>query len=112
MADTSQNRIVIPPVHANEVEHRRLLSQGVNSLFDGKINSVGSVTLDAGTNTTTLIDLRIGVNSVILLMPTTATAATANAAGIYITTTAESATITHNNTADLDKTFQYAVLGG
>lgn len=106
------NRPNVPPVHADDVEHRRQIAQSINLIMDGKINAVGEVTLDANTTTTTFTDLRIGVDSVILLMPTTVTAGVAQAVGLHITTTKQSATITHNNSADTDKTFRYAVLGG
>ncbi len=69
-------------------QYRKLPFQGgnprdvagiVNNLVEGKINSTGTVTLaTGGASTTTLIDRRIGPDSVILFMPTTVAAAAAN----------------------------------
>ena len=80
-------------------------------LLAGKLNCSGTVTLTAGATSTTLTDTRIGGSSVILFCPTTATAATATA-NLRVTAKADgSATLTHSNTADVDKTFDYAVIG-
>jgi len=58
----------------------REISEVVNNLVEGKVNSTGTVTLaTGGASTTTLIDRRIGPDSVILFMPTTVAAAAANA---------------------------------
>jgi len=54
----------------------REVSEIVNNLVEGKSNNTGEITLAAsGATTTTISDERIGFNSVVLLMPTTATAA-------------------------------------
>ena len=56
----------------------REVAEIVNNLVEGKSNNTGEVTLDAGGATsTTFYDERIGYNSVILLMATTASAANA-----------------------------------
>lgn len=89
----------------------RLVAEVVRSLQDGKILATGNVTLTASAATTTLSDRRIGPNSVILLMPTTANAAAALATTYISARTNESATITHANNAQSNKTFGYAVLG-
>ena len=53
----------------------REVSEIVNNLVEGKSNNTGTITLDTGNATTTTIyDERIGYNSVILLMPTSANA--------------------------------------
>ena len=69
-------------------QYRKLPFQGgnprdvaeiVNNLVEGKINSTGTVTLaTGGAETTTIVDRRIGPDSVILLMPTTVAAAAIN----------------------------------
>lgn len=92
-------------------EHRRLLAYGGQLLFDGKINATGSVTLTASSTTSTLSDKRIGVDSTILFMPTTANAAAAMTA-LYVSSTGkQTATLTHDSDAATDRTFKYAVLG-
>jgi hypothetical protein len=56
----------------------REISEVVNNLVEGKSNNTGDITLAAsGATTTTINDERIGYNSVILLMATTASAANA-----------------------------------
>lgn len=47
----------------------------VKQLYDGKINSTGTVTLGTSTTSTVVTDLRVSPESVIILMPTTANAA-------------------------------------
>jgi hypothetical protein len=80
------------------------IASTLNHVIGGKRNASTSVTLAAGTTTTTLTDSRIGINSVITLMPTTANAA-AELPTLYITPTTGSAVITHTNTAAVDRTF-------
>ena len=56
----------------------REVSEIVNNLVEGKSNNTGEITLAAsGATTTTISDERIGFNSVVLLMATTASAANA-----------------------------------
>lgn len=70
----------------------------------------GQVTLTANAASTTLTDGNIGPTRKVLLMPTTANAAAALAT-TYIGTIGErTATITHANNAQVDKTFDYAVI--
>lgn len=57
----------------------RQISEVVNNILEGKINSTGTVTLAASGATTTLLeDVRIGPDSVILFEPITLSAAAAN----------------------------------
>ena len=54
----------------------REISEVVNNLVEGKSNNTGEITLaTSGATTTTINDERIGYNSVVLLMATTASAA-------------------------------------
>lgn len=69
----------------------------------------GTVTLTANAASTTLTDDNITASSVILLMPTTANAAGALATTYIGTVAVGSATITHANNAQADKTFKYSV---
>ncbi len=92
-------------------EHLRKTGEGFAQVFDGKLNATGSVTLTASSTTTTLGDKRIGANSCIFFMPTTATAAAAMTA-LYVSARGkQTATLTHDSTADSDRTFCYAVIG-
>lgn len=57
----------LPPFGGDQ----RAVAEIVNNIMDGKTNNTGSVTLATGNATsTTITDARIGIDSVILLMPT------------------------------------------
>lgn len=89
----------------------RSIVERINLLLAGKMNAVTTVTLAAGATTTTLLDSRIGGQSIILLSPRTATAAAAMTA-VYVSAKAKgSATLTHNNTADVDRTYDVLIIG-
>lgn len=58
---------VLPPFGADQ----RGVAEVVNGIMNGKTNNTGSVTLaTGGATSTTITDARIGIDSVILLMPT------------------------------------------
>jgi hypothetical protein len=95
----------------NTEEWVRKVVDVVNRIMDGKINATGDLTLTANAASTALADMRITPNSCILLMPTTANAATALATTYVSARTEESATVTHANNAQTDRTFRYAILG-
>lgn len=83
----------------------------VNALIQGRAMNTGSVTLTANSATTTLTDPRIGGNSTINFMPTTANAAGA-LSGLYVSGLLKgSCTLNHANNAQVDKTFSYTVIG-
>jgi hypothetical protein len=64
---------VLPPFGADQ----RGVAEVVNGIMNGKTNNTGSVTLaTGGASTTTITDARIGVDSVVLLMPTNINSAT------------------------------------
>lgn len=89
----------------------RDLRDMVRSLYDGKSNNTGSVTLRAGETTTVVTDPRIGGGSAILLTPLSAHAAAA-LGGLWVSARATgSATLSHASTADTDKAFAYVVVG-
>lgn len=105
-----------PPVPVDwwdENEHRRLLAQRINQILLGKINAGDTVTLTANQATTTINDRRIGPDSYINFMPTTANAAAeVGAGGFYVSARGQyTATLTHANNAQADRTFRYIVLG-
>ena len=86
--------------------------QEVNQLGDGKVNSIGEVTLTANQASTTVENPVCGASSVVLLMPKTASAATEVGAGfMYITPDQGEFVITHVNSATADRTFNYVILG-
>ena len=105
----------VPENHTNIQEWLRKVAQKVNALLDGKTNNVGSFTITANDTTTVVSDLRVGNESVILFMPTTANAATEiwGGGGMYVSsiTAGTSFTVTHSNGAQTDRTFKYTLIG-
>ena len=90
-----------------------LVAEVANGARAGKISSKGTVTLTENTTTTTLSDKAIHPSCAILLEPTTANgAAERGGTALYVSAkTNESATITHANNAQTDRTFDYFVVG-
>ena len=101
-----------PQAMSNEVEHRRKIAQTANLALGGKLNATSpSVTLTANSSTTTLIDDRIGANTYIGFQPKTANAAAA-LSGLYVSSQANgTATLTHANNAQSDRTFNVLLIG-
>lgn len=97
----------------------RLLAEGqstgdeiirtVNALMRGRIGTTGSVTLATDENTTGVSDSLVTSNSVILLMPLTASAA---AVSYHISCQKRAFTIHHDQQSDSDRRFKYVVFGG
>ena len=102
-----------PPIdHPNAVEHRRQLALAIRRLFDGKLNTMGTVTLTASATSTTITNEKIGVRTIVMLFPTTANAA--GEVGYYQTwpnASTGSAVINHANDSRSDRTFTYILLG-
>lgn len=107
MADANFRRL------PSEATNPRDISQVVNGILDGKLNSTGTFTCTVSAATTAVTDYRAGEDSIILLMPTTANASAEIGNGtIFISTRAkQSFTVTHANNSQSDRTFGYAVLG-
>lgn len=93
-----------------EGESPRDTARAVNQLLDGRINSVGNVTLTASATTTVVADPRAHINSKVLLMPKSANAAAALAT-TWLTPAARSVTITHASATSTDRSFGYVLLG-
>jgi len=107
----TQSTMQVPVKLRDQFEHRTRLALAINNILRGKLNNTGSVTLTASSATTTLTDVRIGKDSVILMQPTTANAAAA-LSGLYFGTPGDgTVTINHANDANTDKTFKYAIFG-
>ena len=90
----------------------RELQLVVNELLNGRSNNTGTVTLSTSTTTTTVNNPIVHENSVVLLFPQTASAATEQGAGgLYAVAGDGSFTVTHSNSATADRTFGYVVAG-
>ena len=96
-----------------QADNPRQISQVVNNILDGKLNSTGSFTCTASAATTAVVDFRAGKDSIILLMPTTANAAAEVGAGtVHVSTRAkQSFTVSHANNTQADRTFGYIIIG-
>lgn len=85
--------------------------QSIRELWEGRSDAKGTCTLAAGATTTTVSATNCGVNSRILLSPTTANAAGALAT-TYVSAVAKGQfTLTHANAVSTDRTFFYAIQG-
>jgi hypothetical protein len=86
------------------------------ALANGRSNNTGTLTLTAS-SATTVVNVaagRLGNDTIVLLMPTTANAGTEYGSGnVYITTDVANKqfTITHTNNAQTDRTFKYVLIG-
>jgi len=101
----------VPVSMPNQAQHLRLISNTVNNTLDGKLNSTGDVTLRASQATTTLVDERISLNSVIILEPTNANSNAAKTNLFVSAKTNGSATLTHASSSNTDQNFGYVVIG-
>ena len=83
----------------------------INEMLKGRANNVGEVTLTANATSTTISDIRIKLTMTAVLIPRTANAAAAMT-NVYISDVADgSITLTHSNTATVDRTFDYVIHG-
>ena len=99
----------VPLVWSDAKEHLRKAATAINLLLDGKGNNTGSVTLTASSATTTLSDRRIGRDSVLTFMATTANA---QAEVPYVTSVQQGqCTLNHASNSQADRTFKYTVTG-
>lgn len=99
-----------PGLAAGDTDLRRIVGV-VRRLLTGKMNAVTSVTLTANAATTTLTDRRLGGASYIGFSPTTAHGA-AEIPTLYVSAKATgSATLTHANNAQTDRTFDVLIIG-
>lgn len=108
---TGKGFLSVEPYNDDEKAHRRALAIVLNNAMQGKLNNTGTLTLTANAASTTLTDARIGANSTILLMATTANAAGALATTYFSGFVDGSCTVNHANNAQVDRTFRYAVIG-
>lgn len=98
-------RRVLPPQGTDD---KRLVAEVANNAINGRINSVSTLTLTAGT-TTTVTDFRAGGNSFIGLTPLDANAAAIT--GLYVSSRdKQSFDLTHSTAAGTES-FVYVVLG-
>ena len=101
----------VPPIGGGTP---REMSQAIAQALRGKINSVGTVTLNQSTTKTTVNNSLVGKTSKVFLMAQTLHAAAAWAT-TYVDpanyTNGESFDVTHSSSTQSDRTFAYAILG-
>jgi hypothetical protein len=92
----------------------REVSIAVNELAQGRLRTVGSITLVASSATTTLAEQNIAAQSALVLVPLTANAAAEIGNGTLYTTdnSTGSIVINHANNGQTDRTFRYVIFGG
>ena len=111
-----------PTVENSAWGDKNIINRLINVLrgaMRGKVNNVGTVTLTAGAASTvvTVTKESIGPYTNFIFVPKTVTAATEFGAGsLYVSSITIGAlsstfTITHANTASVDKTFNYIMIG-
>jgi hypothetical protein len=125
---SSRSYRVVPPVFYRKitednleqivreiVEWQKQTVDIINGILLGKINTVGTFTLGASVASTTMTDSRVGAETSVILVPTTANASAEIGAGTiyqtYPNVTDNQAVINHANNAQTDRTFAYALLG-
>lgn len=113
MAASAGTRLAPSSFLHDEQQHRRLIALWMREAHQGHLGNTGSVTLTTSAASTVVVDFRVGANSFIGFMPTTANAAAELAGGtMYVSSqSAEGYTITHANTTTADRAFVYCVLG-
>lgn len=106
---------MIPPISTAIADDKQRLNrtvQVVNGLLDGRNNAIGTATLASSTTTSQIIDARVGVDSVITLMPTTSRAASSLTA-VYVSSRLQGSFIlTHDSQTYTDRVYAYKVGGG
>lgn len=89
----------------------RSVAEIVNGIMNGKTNNTGVFTLSHIGTTTTVVDSRVSVDSVILLSPRSDHAASELPHTYFSLQEKGQFTVTHRNHGHTDVTFGYAVIG-
>jgi hypothetical protein len=100
-----------PKIPPGGFDNPRRYADAINRVVEGRLEAYTSVTLTPGATTTTISQQNISRNSVILLSPRTANAAAALATTFVSAVADGSATLTHSNNAQVDRTFGVVWIG-
>lgn len=101
----------LPPVYdfENDTDALRFIWSQMQLLSAGKMNITGEVTFTVSATTTTVLDARVGKDSVILFMPLSETAA--GELGYWVSSQGKQTfTVTHGFDTRT-RTFRYVILG-
>ena len=96
------------PALKQEPSPREVVSV-VNNLMDGATNSKLEATLTANAATTTITDVRLGLESILLPNALTANAALIQGSLWYDNFAIGSVRVNHTNSATADKTFRFEI---
>jgi len=101
----------VPPQFWDSPEEMgRLLAQAIRGLLDGETNNTFLVTLDTNSTTTIVSDPRVGITTVALMTPQSATAAS-EIASVWVTVANAVLTIHHPSTGIADRLWGVAIFG-
>jgi len=95
--------MAIPVAHSNSIAHRRLIAQAVNSL----IPTVKEVTLTTSSTTTTVTDEKMGVDKTVILIPTTADAASES---VYLSSKLNGSFVLTHSSSATSRVFDYIII--
>ena len=101
----------VVPVIQDDKELARRLREAVNLTMHGKLNCTADVRLNLNAVSTTVSDVRAGIASVILPMPTNNNGASAFTTWSINTRNNGSFVISHVSTSTSDATGTYAIFG-
>lgn len=90
-------------------ERLPVINQAVRELAAGASNSLGEITLSAGTTTTLVTDNRATPDSHVSLCPLTVNAAAAIPTTYVSSRTQGAFTLSHSNAGTVDRTFSYRI---
>jgi len=108
----SPGRPLVQEDMADADQHRRQIARVVNLAMRGQTNNGLTLTLDPGVATTTITDARISLQTAVLMMPATASAATEIGNGtLWVVPVAGSAVVHHANSGVADRVFAVALVG-
>lgn len=102
---------LLPIKHPDQQTLVYLIAETINKILGGRANNVGTVTLAAGGTSTVVMDNLFESAMAAMLVPTTANAAVALATTYVSARDNGTFTLTHANTATIDRTFLYVRWG-
>jgi hypothetical protein len=101
----------VPIIDKDDRELARRLTTAVNLMLQGKLNCTADMRLNSGAVSTTVSDVRCGVASVIIPMPTSVDGEVALTSWRVSTRNNGSFVISHVSTSTSDATATYAIFG-
>jgi hypothetical protein len=111
MGSLAQKSYLAVPIIKEGPELDRRLIAAVNLILQGKMNCTADATLNKDAVSTTVSDVRCGVASVILPMPTSVDGAVALTTWRVSSRNDGSFVMSHESTSTSDATLTYAIFG-